>query len=93
MDENNKLTKKQLEKEWNKWKAGERTDSIGLDVSYDMGWQKKSSGKRYDSLLGHRFLIGLHTNQIIGMIVYSKVCSICDTTKTPPIPSHECPKN
>ena len=41
MNENNKLTKKQLEKEWNKWKAGERTDHIGLDVAYDMVGRKK----------------------------------------------------
>ena len=60
---------------------------------YDMGWQKKSSGKRYDSLSGHGFLVGLLTNQIIGMKVYSKVCSICDSSLPYPKPEHECPKN
>ena len=92
-EENSKLTTSQLEDEFHKWKNGVRTDEIGLLVSYDMGWQKKSSGKRYDSLSGHGFLVGLLTNQIIGMKVYSKACSICDSTLPPPKPEHECPKN
>jgi len=32
--------------------------TIGHTVSYDMGWSKRSTGKVYDSLSGHGFLIG-----------------------------------
>ena len=31
--------------------------TIGLTASYDMGWNKRSIGKVYDSLLGQGFLI------------------------------------
>ena len=83
----------EIEDEWTKWKLNDRKDSIGLDVSYDMGWQRKSSGRSYDSLSGHGFLIGLSTNKIIGMRVYSKVCAICDSSQDDPKREHECPKN
>ena len=29
---------------------------IGISISYDMGWQKRSTGRIYDSLSGHGFL-------------------------------------
>ena len=31
---------------------------VGLHTSYDMGWQKRSSGRRYDSPSGHGLLVG-----------------------------------
>ena len=41
-------------------------------VTYDMGWQKISSGRRYSSSSGHElFIIGI-SKGIIGMIFYSK---------------------
>ena len=58
---------------------------VGLDVSYDMGWQKRSSGRRYDSTSGHSFLIGLRSQKIIGFIVYSKKCKLCDRTGIGPV--------
>ena len=47
-------------KEWINKKQGER-EKVGLTVSYDMGWNKCSSGNRYDSLSGHAFIIGAYT--------------------------------
>ena len=32
--------------------------SIGISVSFDMGWQKRSTGRLYDSISGHGFIIG-----------------------------------
>ena len=32
--------------------------TIGITVSYDMGWQKRSTGRIYDSLSRHGFMIG-----------------------------------
>ena len=31
---------------------------VPLTVMYDMGWNKQSSGNKYDSISGHAFLIG-----------------------------------
>lgn len=36
---------------------------IKLTVCFDMGWQKRSSGHRYDSLSGHAFLVGAYTKK------------------------------
>ena len=35
---------------------------IGISISYDMGWQKRSTGRIYDSLSGHVFLLVLFLN-------------------------------
>ena len=43
-------------------------EKIGLTVSYDMGWNKRSSGHRYDSLSGHAFIIDAYTRRIIGCL-------------------------
>jgi hypothetical protein len=52
---------------------------VGLTISYDMGWNKRSSGHRYDSLSGHAFAIGAYTRRIIDFVVFSKRCSICSS--------------
>ena len=69
--------------------------NIGLTVAYDMGWTKRSSGNRYDSLSGHAFLVGCHSRKIIAAQITSKQCSLCSSaaTKEEKPPEHECPKN
>ena len=59
-----------------------------------MGWQKRSSGRRYDSSSGHAFIIGGRKKGIIGMVIYSKACRKCDSTenKGEEAEEHECPK-
>ena len=52
--------------------------TVDLVASYDMGWQKRSSGNSYDSPSGHAFLVGSRTKKIIAMIVMAKQCSKCD---------------
>ena len=47
-------------------------NKVKLTVTYDMGWQKRSSGRRYDSSSGHAFIIGASSKGIIGMVLYSK---------------------
>ena len=91
----NNLSDNEINAVFVEWTEGERNDiKVGLRVAYDMGWQKKSSGRRYDSLSGHCFLFGLETKTIVGMKVFSKVCSVCDNKKrNDPPPPHECPKN
>ena len=78
----NQLRKKGMDDETIEEKAKEvkkkeLTELVGLDVAYDMGWQKRSSGRRYDSKSGHAFLIGLTTNKIIGVVVFCKDCRKC----------------
>ena len=75
------------------WKSSQ--DKIGLTVAYDMGWTKRSSGNRYDSLSGHAFMVGVHSQKIIRAQVTGKMCSVCSTAETKGEESgeHECPKN
>ena len=48
-------------------------------MSYDFGWQKKSSGKKYDSKSGHGFVIGAYTRKIIDCILLAKSCYKCES--------------
>ena len=56
-------------------------NKVKLTVTYDMGWQKRSSGRRYDSSSGHTFIIGTKSKGIIGMVLYSKSCRKCDAAE------------
>ena len=69
--------------------------TIGIAVSYDMGWQKSSTGRVYDSLSGHGYLIGCRTRNVIAMGVLKKKCSTCGVAdrRGVEIPSHTCNVN
>ena len=43
-----------------------------------MGWQKRSSGKVYNSPTGHALLFGAKTKKVLNFTVLSKLCSTCD---------------
>ena len=60
-----------------------------------MGWQKRSSGRRYDSSSGHAFIIGGRKKGITGMVIYSNACRKCESAekKGEEAEEHECPKN
>lgn len=49
-----------------------------LTVSVDAGWQKRGSGRSFDSLSGHCSMIGSHTGKIIDYEVRPKSCRICE---------------
>ena len=49
-------------------------DEVGITVSYDMTWQKRSSGRKYDSPSGHSFIVGQHSRCIVMATIFSKVC-------------------
>ena len=79
-----------------KMKQGPHKDiRVGITASTDMGWQKRSSGHRYDSPSGHMFFIGALTKKIIAFQLFSKNCSICKCAKKKgkPVRVHPCPKN
>jgi hypothetical protein len=44
-----------------------------LAASFDMGWNRRSSGNTYNSLSGQAFMIGGRTGRIIGMCVKCKL--------------------
>ena len=50
---------------------GKNKNKVKLTVTYDMGQQKKSSGKRYAFSSGHAFIIGGISKGVIGMVLYS----------------------
>ena len=70
-------------------------NKVKLTVTYDMGWQKRSSGRRYDSSRRHAFIIVAMSKGIIIMVLYSKVCWKCDAAekRREELEEHECPKN
>ena len=67
-----------------------------LTCSADMGWQKRSSGRRYDSLSGHSFLVEASSRKPVAFTLRSKFCSICsrhnNDTGTP-VRAHTCTIN
>ena len=52
---------------------------LGIDISFDMGQQKRCTGKLYDSLSEHLYKIGCRTGENFGLSVKYKKCSICRT--------------
>ncbi|XP_067664302.1 uncharacterized protein [Haliotis asinina] len=66
-----------------------------ISVSVDAGWQKRGSGKCYDSLSGHCSMIGNKTGKVLGYSIRSKSCRMCyeafKANRTPT--EHDCKKN
>lgn len=60
-----------------------------------MGWQKRGTGRSYDSPSGHGTFIGNLTGKILGFDVRIKTCRVCDFHKrhNSTVPSHNCQKN
>ena len=51
--------------------------SVPLTISHDMGWQRRSTSRVYDSISGHGFLVGCRSHQVIHMGVMAKKCGVC----------------
>ncbi|KAK3099978.1 hypothetical protein FSP39_012810 [Pinctada imbricata] len=67
----------------------------GLTVSVDAGWQKRGSGRSYDSLSGHCSMIGANTGKVLSYSVRSKYCKVCDIASTKGVKpkQHDCRMN
>jgi hypothetical protein len=52
-----------------------------LSCSFDMGWQQRASGVRYNSASGHAILVGALTRKPICFAIRSKRCNFCTTWK------------
>ena len=70
-------------------------DRVPLTLQYDMGWQKRSSGRKYDSMSGVGTMLGNESGKVIAYGVRSKDCRTCTvySNANKEIPAHECYKN
>ena len=97
LQEEIRLTLERQGKSYSEWlKQDENTrQQVLLTVCYDMGWQKRSSGNKYDSLSGHAFMVGTESRKIISCIVSSKMCATCLDAEIKDITAkdHHCPKS
>ena len=62
--------------------------AIPISCSYDMGWQKRSTGKVFDSLSGQGYLIGCRSKKVLSFNTMTKSCSICKRSN----PNNELPR-
>ena len=74
---------------------GKKKNKVIITVIYDMCWQKRSSGRRYESSSGHTLIICGGSKGIIGMVLYSKALPKCDDAEKRVLEAeeHEFPKN
>jgi hypothetical protein len=92
--------------DFDQWKEALKKDENGMilgnakyaniDVSFDMGWQQRSSGNRYASLSGDALLVGCMTRKPVAFIVKSKICNFCkawNNKKLEDPPWHDCRAN
>ena len=42
-----------------------------------MAWQKRSTGRVYDSVSGHAYMVGCESGKVISMGVLAKTCAVC----------------
>ncbi|XP_069122588.1 uncharacterized protein [Argopecten irradians] len=73
----------------------EKSGNSDLTVSVDGAWQKRGSGRSFDSLSGHCSMIGNETGKVVGYSVRSKFCKTCDeATRLQRKPAvHDCRMN
>jgi hypothetical protein len=64
-----------------------------LTVGYDMGWQKRSSGHRYDSHSGHAIPVGVLTNLPVGLAILNRYCRVCSSSTNDDPGDHDCTSN
>ncbi|CAC5424477.1 unnamed protein product [Mytilus coruscus] len=60
-----------------------------------MGWQKRGSGKKYDSMSGVGVAIGNETGKVLGREIRSKDCRTCTYWEGTGVEAamHDCPRN
>jgi hypothetical protein len=94
--------------EYEHWQQAQEQGSIPLSrrmypqlkASFDMAWQQRNSGNRYNSPSGHALLVGGNSRKPIAYMVKSKICTFCkawekrvqDVVAFPVMP-HNCRKN
>jgi len=93
------VQKTRTSEDYARWKEGTLpAQANGLTVCYDMGWNKRSSGNRYDSISGHGIVFGAMSKKVIAYRAVSKACSYCDIFKKKNseiavVDTHDCVRN
>ena len=66
-----------------------------LVVTSDNGWQKRSSGRAYNSPTGQNLGLGGYTKKVLYYVLLSKRCKLCEVaaSKCCPVREHICPRN
>ncbi|VDI59335.1 Hypothetical predicted protein [Mytilus galloprovincialis] len=66
-----------------------------VTVKYDMGWQKRGSGRKYDSKSGVGTMIGDQTGKVVGRGIRSSDCRACTfwEAKNVEPQEHKCTRN
>ena len=71
-------------------------NKIGITVSADGAWQKRSIGRgSYNSTTGHNFAVGGYSKKIVSSQCYSQHCRQCENAekKETVVKNHHCPQN
>ncbi|CAC5393417.1 unnamed protein product [Mytilus coruscus] len=70
-------------------------DNVPVSVKYDMGWQKRGSGRKYNSKSGVGSMIGHLTGKLIDLDLRSTDCRFCSywEGKGKEQPLHNCTRN
>ena len=70
------------------------TAALG-EFKYDMAWQKRGSGRCYDSKSGVGTIIGNKTGKVVACDIRSKDCRTCSyyNGRNMETPEHQCSKN
>ena len=67
---------------------------VDLKASYDMGWQRKGSGRAYKSRSGHGVLTGTESEKILSYGTGISNCKQCEVNKvTGRVKEHDCRMN
>jgi hypothetical protein len=67
---------------------------VGITVSYDGNWAKRSYRHTYNSLLGGGWMIGLYSQLPIAFFTCNKYCAVCTSqVKKKTFEDHDCSKN
>ena len=76
-------------------KGNLKPTQVPRTVMYDMGWNNRSSGNKFDSVSGHGFLVGGNSKKIMNYRSMSKSCTKCSKAKLTgkEADPHECPRN
>ena len=64
-----------------KYKPDGHEELPALTLSVDMGWNKRSSGRRYNSLSGVLFSLGGENKKVVSMFVKVNQCHTCNKVK------------
>jgi hypothetical protein len=89
---------------WNQYISNKETFELDkakyphICGSFDMAWQQKGSGHRYNSASGHGLLMGHLTRKPLSIMVKSKLCNYCYYYKKKhpeeeDVPEHACQRN